>query len=148
MTLRDKLKQMSNHLNELIERQQSDRLNVSSVGRDRVRAGELHNTKKQLGIYQKEKAKYEARLNKLSGTDYLFRIKSDTAKTEQNIRNMEQEIRIMKKDQRIREKELEGIDGSNENPALLKQINGKTSEHVVASEKLIMQERKAAKMIS
>ena len=48
----------------------------------------------------------------------------------------------------MREKELEGLDGTNENPAMLKQINEKTSEHVVASEKLIVQERKAAKMIA
>lgn len=61
---------------------------------------------------------------------------------------MEQEIRVLKKDQRIREKELEGLDGTNENPAMIKQINEKTSEHVVASEKLIVQERKAAKMLA
>jgi len=33
---------------------------------------------------------------------------------------MEQEIRVLKKDQRIREKELEGLDGTNENPAMIK----------------------------
>lgn len=53
----------------------------------------------------------------------------------------------MKKDQRFREKELEGLDGTSENPTLLKQINEKTQEHVMMTEKLMVQERKAAKML-
>jgi hypothetical protein len=32
----------------------------------------------------------------------------------------------MRKEQRIREKQLEGLDGSAENPAMLRQMNEKT----------------------
>ncbi|CAG9312967.1 unnamed protein product [Blepharisma stoltei] len=145
--LRDKLKNLSQRLNDLIEITQKNRAKKKVKKIDTSR-GELETAMKKVEVYEKQWKKLSKRIEELKDPDYERNLKNEIENDEIHLQELENNVRKGEVSQRKRGKVLKGVLSTGETEDMYKMYNELVTESTVYIKKLKKIEERDAQIES